>query len=335
MGLLRRLAPIAIAALVAGGPVAAQDFYRGRSLSILVGFSAGGGYDLNARLLARHIGRHIAGNPGAVVVNMPGAGTLTLLQSLDLTAPKDGTVIGTFDFAQIGNSRMNPDKVKVDFRRFGWIGSIAEDLGVCFVWHGTGVQTLEDLKKRGQMHMGSTNPGGTADLEQRIVKNIFKIDIRPVTGYAGSAEERLAIERGELDGGCGTWSSQPADWIRDRKIIPLIRMGEATAPDLPAEVPDALAIAPTPRDRAIIRLLIEGGELGKPFVASLAVPAERMAMLRAAFAATMQDPDFLADAARQHLPISPRNDGQARKIVEEIYATPDDIVAAAKRVMEQ
>src|SRR5205823_6033675 len=110
------------------------------------------------------------------------------------------------------------------------------------------------------------------DIEQRIVKNIFRIDIRPVTGYAGSAEERLALERGELEGGCGTWSSQPADWIRDKKIVPVIRMGAATAPDLPADVPDALVIAPTPRDGAIIRLLIDGGELGKPFVASFAVP---------------------------------------------------------------
>ena len=313
----------------------AQDFYRGKSLSILVGFSAGGGYDLNARLLARHIGRHIPGNPAILVVNMPGAGTLTLLQSLDLTAAKDGTVIGTFDFSQIGNSRMNPDKVKVDFRRFAWIGSIAEDLGVCFVWHGVGVRTLEDLRRRGQVHMGSTNPGGTADIEQRIVKNIFKIDVRPVTGYAGSAEERLAIERGELDGGCGTWSSQPADWVRDKKIVPLIRMGAATAPDLPAEVPDAAVIAPSERERAIIRLLIAGGEVGKPFVASLAVPPERMAVLRAAFDATMADREFLADAAKQRLPVSPRNAAAALKVVSEIYATPDDIVAAAKRVVAE
>jgi hypothetical protein len=335
MGMRRLSALVAIATLVAGGPTVAQDFYRGKSLSILVGFSAGGGYDLNARLLARHIGRHIPGNPAALVVNMPGAGTLTLLQSLDLNAAKDGTVIGTFDFSQIGNSRMNPDKVKVDFRRFAWIGSMAEDIGVCFVWHGTGMKSLDDLKQRGEVHMGSTNPGGTADLEQRIVKNIFKVDVRPVTGYAGSAEERLAIERGELDGGCGTWSSQPPDWIRDRKIVPFVRMGQATAPGLPAEVPDALAIAPTERDRAIIRLLIEGGELGKPFVASLAAPPERMAILRKAFTETMRDPDFLADAEKQHLPISPRGDRDALKIVEEIYATPDDIVAAAKRVMAE
>jgi tripartite-type tricarboxylate transporter receptor subunit TctC len=324
----------AVLALLSVPPVAAQDFYRGKSLSLLVGFSAGGGYDLNARLLARHIGRHIPGNPAAVVVNMPGAGTLTLLQSLDLTAPKDGTIIGTFDFAQIANSRMAPDKVKVDFRKFAWIGSMAEDIGVCFVWHGVGVATIDALKRHGQVHMGSTNPGGTADVEQRIFKNIFKIDIHPVTGYAGSAEERLAIERGELDGGCGTWSSQPPDWVATGKIVPLIRLGAASA-DLPATVPDALAIAPSERDRAIIRLLIEGGELGKPFVASLAVPADRLRILRDAFAATMADPDFIADAGKGRLPIAPRTADESRRIVDEIYAAPDDIVTAAKRVLEQ
>ena len=333
--MMLRMFLAALLMTASAGPLAAQDFYRGKTLSILVGFSAGGGYDLNARTLARHIGRHIPGNPTALVVNMPGAGTLTLLNSLDLTAAKDGTVIGTFDFSQIANSRLNPDKVKVDFRRFNWIGSIAEDLGVCFVWHGTGIKSLDELRSHGEVHMGSTNPGGTADIEQRIVKNIFKIDIRPVTGYAGSAEERLAIERGELEGGCGTWSSQPADWIRDHKIVPLIRMGAVAGSDLSQAVPDAVAIAPSEHDRAVIRLLTEGGEVGKPFVASLAVPADRIAILRTAFAATVADPAFLADAAKQRLPVSPRTAAEGQRVVDDVYAAPDEIVAAARRVLEE
>jgi tripartite-type tricarboxylate transporter receptor subunit TctC len=316
----------------ASAPAWTEDFYKGKRINLLVGYAPGGSYDATARLLARHIGRHIPGNPDLIVNNMPGAGTLTSLQYLELTAPKDGTAIDAFDYAQIGNSRLTPDKVTVDFRKFGWLGSISEDLGTCYVWHTLGITTMDALKRHGQIHMGTTNAGTSSDIEQRIFKNIFKIDLRSVAGYGGSGEERLAIERGELEGGCGSWSSVPPAWIADAKVTALIRMSPATAPDLPASVPYAGDIAPSDRDRAIIRLLTESGDLGKPFVVSAAVPAERVAILRQAFDATMKDPAFLADAATQRLPISPKTADEAMRIINEIYAAPDDIVAASRKI---
>ena len=157
------------------------------------------------------------------------------------------------------------------------------------------------------LHFGLTSVGSSSDVNQKILKNIFGVDIQQVPGYPGSAEKRLAIERGELDGDCGAWSSTPEDWIAKKEIVTLDRSAPIVPPDMPASVPYVVDIAPTPRDRAIIRFLVASGDVGRPFIASSAVPADRMKILRAAFDATMKDPDFLADAAKQRLPVSPKN----------------------------
>jgi len=329
---MRRLALLALAAAALAGSAAAQDFYRGKTLTILVGFSPGGGFDLNARVLARHIGRHIPGNPTVVVQNMPGAGSLTAVHYLDLSAPKDGTVLDIFNFGNIGDSRLNPDKIRIDFRKFSWVGSISQDLTVCYVWHGFGVKTIADLKSKPRVHMGLTGMGSSSDTNQRILKNIFGVRVQQVAGYPGSAEQRIAIERGELDGDCGAWSSIPLEWIEGRKIVPVIRSGPTTAPDMPPDVPYSVDIAPSERDRQVLRVLLASAQVGRPFIASQAVPAERVTILRDAFNATMQDPQFIAEAQKLRLPISPKTGEEALKVVEDIYATPDDIVATARKV---
>jgi len=313
-------------------PARAQDFYRGKTLTIVVGFTPGGGFDINARLLARHIGRHIPGNPTIVVQNMPGAAGLNSAQYLDTAAPRDGTVIDIFNFGNIGDSRLHPDKIKVDFRKFNWIGSISQDLTVCYVWHTFGVKTIADLKAKPHVHMGLTGMGSSSDTNQRILKSIFGVRIQQVAGYPGSAEQRIAIERGELDGDCGAWSSIPLEWIEGRKIVPVIRSSPSIAPDMPSDVPYGVDIAPSGRDRQVLRMLLASTQVGRPFIASQAVPAERVKILRDAFNATMQDPQFVAEAQKLRLPISPKTGEEALKVVEEIYATPGDIVAAARKV---
>jgi tripartite-type tricarboxylate transporter receptor subunit TctC len=316
-----------------GAAKAADSFYSGKTLRILVGYAPGGGYDTYARLLARHLGRHIPGNPAVVVVNMPGAGSLVALRYLDSAAPRDGTVATLFDFTQIGNSRLTPDLVNVDFRKFNWIGSMAEDLAVCYVWHTLGVSTLAELRARGPIHFGRTARGSSADVEQKILREIFKVDLRSVAGYAGSSESTLAVERGELDGGCLSWASLPEAWIARNQVRPVLRMGDNVPPDLPATVPNATDIAPSPRDADLIRFLTAGAKVGKPLVASLSVPAERMQILRAAFAATMRDPQLLPDAQRLRLPVASKSGDEALEIVNAIYAAPADIVEAARRIV--
>jgi tripartite-type tricarboxylate transporter receptor subunit TctC len=313
-------------------PAAAEDFYKGKTLNIVVGFTSGGGFDLNARLLARHIGRHVPGNPAVLVQNMPGAAGLKAVLYLDNTAPKDGTVISTFNFGNISDSRLVPERIKVDFRKFNWIGSISQDLTVCYVWHALGIKTLAELKARGTVHMGLTAVGTSSDINQRILREIFGVRVQQVAGYPGSAEERLAVERGELDGDCGTWTSLPAEWVDGRKINPVIRSAALDLPGLPPGVPYSIEIAPSDRDRAIIKLLVAAGELGRPFIASGVAPADRIGILREAFDATMKDPAFIADAEKLRMPVTPVNAADALKVVERIYATPDDIVQAAKKI---
>ena len=329
---MRRLIFLAPIAALMATSAAAQDFYRGKTVTILVGFSPGGGFDLNARVLARHIGRHIPGNPTVVVQNMPGAGSLTAVHYLDLSAAKDGTVLDIFNFGNIGDSRLHPDKIKVDFRKFNWIGSISQDLTVCYVWHTFGVKTIADLKAKPEVHMGLTGMGSSSDTNQRILKSIFGVRIQQVAGYPGSAEQRIAIERGELDGDCGAWSSLPQEWVDGKKVVAVIKSGSLTAPDMPPDVPYSVDIAPSERDRQVLRMLLAPTQVGRPFIASQAVPAERIRILRDGFNATMKDPQFIAELEKLRLPISPKTGEEALKVVEEIYATPDDIVAAARKV---
>jgi tripartite-type tricarboxylate transporter receptor subunit TctC len=325
----------AVLAAVSGLPAAAQDFYKGKTLTIVVGFTPGGGFDVNARLLARNIGRHIPGNPAVVVQNLPGAAGMNSVLYLDSTAPKDGTVIDIFNFGNIGDSKLMPEKIKVDFRKYNWIGSISQDLTVCYVWHAFGPKNLAELKTRPIVHMGLTAVGSSSDVNQRILKNIFGVRIQHVAGYPGSAEERLAVERGEIDGNCGAWSSIPSDWIEARKIVPILRSAPFEPPDLPASVPYSVEIAPGAREREIIRLLVGSGQVGRPFIASAAVPAERVRILRDAFNAAVRDPQFIAEAQKLRLPVSPKTGEESLQTVQDIYAIPDEIVQAARKIASE
>jgi tripartite-type tricarboxylate transporter receptor subunit TctC len=321
------------ALLVAGaGAAQAQDFYRGKTISVIVGNTAGGGFDANARLLSRHLGRHIPGNPAIIVVNMPGAAGLTSMHSIENQAPKDGTVLNHFNFGLILDSKLRPERVRLDFSNYAWIGSIGSDVSVCYVWYKIPERTLEALRHR-TLNFGETAAGSSNDINSKIAKSIFGLDIRQISGYPGSTEQRLAIERGELDGSCGAWGSLPAEWLEGGKVAPFLKALPVLPPDLPPEVPYAADIAPTARDRAIIRFLTESGEVGRPFIASSSVPAERLGILRQGFDATMQDRLFLAEAAKLRLPVSPKTAAESERIVAEIFAAPDEIVEAGRKLI--
>src|SRR5262245_33503602 len=324
---------LVLAALLLLAPRAqADDFYQGKTLTIVVGYSAGGGYDINARLVSRHIGRHIPGAPAVVVVNMPGAGSLRAVEHLEKHAPKDGTVVGLFDYTQITNSLVTPGKVPIDFRKFQWIGSVQQDLAVCYVWHTVKATTIADLQRLPKIHMGRTNPGTSSDTQQRILRKLFNVNVHSVAGYAGSAEGFIAVERGELEGGCMTWASLPPHWIADSKIRPIMRVTSGTAPDMPAGVPVAADLLAQERDRKILRALSAAGEVGKPLVLQLSVPDDRVQILRNAFAAMMKDPAFLGDADKVRQNVSPTIGDDAVRIVDEIYASPKDVVDAARAI---
>jgi len=335
MRIVMLLAAMLAAGLALPRPAAAADFYAGKTVTILVGFAAGGGFDINARTLARHLGGHIPGNPAVIVDNMPGASSATAILSLNNKAPTDGTVIDTFNFGLIGASLLRPNLAMLDLRKYAWIGSISEDLTVCYVRANLGLKTIAQLKAHGPVHFGNAGLGTSDDLNERILRAVLGLDIRQVAGYAGSAQERLAIERGELDGDCGAWSSLPDDWIVQKKISPITRSGRALPAGLSPDVPYIGDLAPNDRARSIINLLVADGQVGRPFIASAAVPKERLKILRDAFDATMKDPAFRADLDKLRLPFSPKTGEQALDTVNAIYAAPPDIIAAAKKIVTQ
>lgn len=307
-----------------------------KTLTIVVGFSPGGGYDTYARMLARHLGRHLPGQPNIIVQNMPGASSLKAVQYLETGAPKDEVVITAFNPGLLTQSLIEPNKIQLKFTNVAWLGSITRDLRACYAWGATGIKTWDDLKIVKQFNIGAPAPGTSSYIDAAILKNIFGIAIHHVTGYAGSAEQRLAIERGELDGDCGAWSSVPKDWISSNKINPFIRFSPLPLPGLPGNVPLARDLASSQSAKEALDILSEPDELGRPYIVSQRISPDRLAVLRAAFDATMTDPQFTADAEKLDIPIiGPISGAEAQKIVGRIYAAPPDLVERVKGIVNK
>lgn len=310
------------------------DFYKGKSMTIVVGFSPGGGYDVYARLLARHIGRHIPGTPDVIVQNAPGAGSLTAVRQLDATLAKDGRYMTAFNPALLLESLVNPEKTKFNFANLSWIGSMYPDVRVCYFWHTTGIKSWNDLVARKEVNIGATGHGTGAYVNAAILKNLFNLPVRIILGFPGGQEQLIAIERGELDADCGSWSSVPQDWLRDGKVTPLVTFSAGKVEGMPESVRYLGEFAKTQEQKDVLSFLTAGGELGRPYVMAQAVPAERVAAVRRAFDASMKDPALLAEAAKINAPIIPTPGERAKEIIERIYASSPQVVEKAKKVIE-
>jgi len=331
---MRYLATLASCLLV-GAPAAAQDaasFYKGKTVRIVVGFSAGGGYDHYARVLSRHLGRHIPGNPTVIVQNMPGAASLNSVKFLTAAAPADGTVINAFNPGLITQSLTVPKKVGINFLDVGWVGNISEDFRVCHTWNGTGIRTWQDLLARPKVTVGNTGVGTSAYIDNRILSDLFGVKLHQVMGYPGSAEKRIAIERGELDGDCGSWTSLPEEWLRDNKITVHIRYSRALVPGMPEAAIDARAALTDPHKRQTFELLTASALIGRPYIVPKATPADRLAALRGAFDATMKDADFIADATKQRLIVTAMTGVEVEDFINALYKTPAEVVKAARTI---
>lgn len=322
--------------VMAAAPASAQPrpFYEGRTVTIVVGYSPAGGYDNYARMLARHFGRHIPGSPNVIVQNMPGAATLTAVRYLDAAAPQDGTVITMFDPGLITESIAMPDTMRVKFSDYRWIGNMLRDIRVCYAWAATGIKNWPDMMARRQFLIGTTAKGSQAYVNGAILRKVFNAPVRQIAGYPGSAEQRLALERGELEGNCASWSSIPPDWLAEHKINPLVRFSPKRPADMPAGVPYIVDLASPQEQKDILTILAAPGELGRPFIVARAVPTERVRILRDAFAATLGDEAFLADAQKQSLPVDAVTGEEAENIIAGIYAAPPDLAKKIKSVLE-
>jgi tripartite-type tricarboxylate transporter receptor subunit TctC len=314
-------------------PSIAQDsFYKGKTVTIVVGYSAGGGYDQYARLAARHLGSHIPGNPTVIVQNMPGAASMTSVRYLDATAPKDGTIITTFDPGLILESFGEPSKPQ--FSDYQWIGTLLRDIRICYAAVASGVKTWDQMMKRKEFLIGNTAKGSNAYVNGAILRNVFHAPVRQISGYPGSNEQRLALERGELEGNCGSWTAMPQDWIVNHKIDALVRFSPKRPVDMPESVPFVNDLATTPEQKAILDILNASGELGRPFIVGKQVPADRVKVLRAAFEAMLKDEQFLAEAAKQNLLLDPVSGEEAEKIIAKMYTASPELVKKVKDALE-
>jgi tripartite-type tricarboxylate transporter receptor subunit TctC len=312
----------------------ADDFYKGKTFTIVVGFSPGGGYDVNARGLARHLSAHIPGNPNIIVQNMPGAGSLTSVRYLDVTAPKDGTAMTIFNPGLVIQSIMQPDKVQLDFRKYGWIGVVTPDFRVCYGFGPNGVKSWDDMMHRKEFVLGSTARGSGNYINGATLREVFHAPIKQILGFPGSAEQRLAIERGELDGDCGSYSSIPIEWIRDGSAHNFVRFTAKRPPEIPESAAYIGTFTTTDEQRQILDVLDASDEVGRPFIMSKQVPPERVAIIRKAFNDTMQDKEFLAEMEKQQLPVNPMTGEEAETIVAKMMSAPPAVVAKARAIYE-
>jgi tripartite-type tricarboxylate transporter receptor subunit TctC len=331
---LLSLPPLALIVLAAlplpAGAQSVEQFYTGKTINLTVGFDSGGGYDVYARLLSRHMSKHIPGKPAIVVQNMPGAGSLRAAQHLYSLAPKDGTAIGTFG-RQMGIAPLLAASAQYDGTRFNWLGSITNEVTTCISWHTAAVKTWNDMLQT-PITMAGDGPNADPDVFALLYRNLFDLKIKLVTGYHGTSPMVLAMERGEVDGFCGySWSTiknKHQGWLRDRKINILVQAALNKAADM-ENVPLALDLAKTDEQRQILKLFLTSQETARPFAAPPGIPTERAAVLRAAFDATMKDPEFLAETKKLNLDVSPLDGKTITNLLIELYATPKSVLEKA------
>ncbi len=310
--------------------------YRGKTLTIYVGSTTGGSYDLYARLLARHLGRHLAGGPRVVVVDMDGAGGLRLANYLYNGAPKDGTAIGTFNRGVPFEPLLgDAAAAKFDAGRFTWIGSASDEVSTCVVWKRTGITTFSELLTR-SLTVGGTAAGADTNQFPKVLNRVLGAKLKIVSGYTGGNEIGLAMERGEVDGRCGwSWSSvltAGKKWLDDGSIKVVVQLGLKRHPDL-KDVPFVMDFAKTDEQKAILKLIFARNALAYPFLAPPGISAERAQILRKAFDEAMKDPALLADAKSSTLEIAPVSGDELETLLADIYRTPKDVVAKARAIV--
>lgn len=336
----RRGVPASLFALGLAGAAAAPgradpvaDFYRGNTLHVLIGVNVGGGYDLHARILAHHIGRHIPGNPTVVAQNIVGSGGIKMANELYNVSPKDGTYIGMMPNTLIALQAVKGKGVRYDCNKLQWLGTINTDSLTLATWHDSGIKTLADARKK-ETVIAASSRGAITYTFPKLLNEYLGTKFKIVLGYHGTSQMSLAMERGEVQGHANSWSSwlakQP-QWVKENKINIIVQ----TRPKVKAlpDVPVAEEQAKNDDDRKVIELVLSGGEIGKPLAITPGTPAARVAALRAAFDATMKDPDFVKEAAKSKVDIDPTPGAELQKIVARVLATPPHLAERAKAII--
>ncbi len=329
-------AAVILASLTAAPAVRAQsvaDFYRGKTITMLCGIGVGGEFDAVTRLVGRHIVHHLPGNPASVTQNMIGAGGTKMLNYLYTQAPQDGTVIGMVQTGLPAAQTVGKPGIQFDTSKMHWLGTMAPSIEVLGVWSSTGVATIEDARTR-EVVIGASARGSNIYAFPALLNELFGTKFKIVTGYNAGAQINLAMERGEVEGRVNSWASWKANkpqWVKDKLVNFIARSGPA-ASDLGA--PAVEDMTKTPEDRQFVELVLSGSLLGRPFAVAPGVPQERVKALRAAFDATMKDPDFIAEATALRFEVDPVSGETLQKTVKRIVTTPKAAVDRARPFLE-
>jgi tripartite-type tricarboxylate transporter receptor subunit TctC len=306
----------------------AQDL-RAKDVNLYVGSGAGGPYDAYARLIGRHLGRHLPGNPAVVVQNMPGASGRRLINFMINVAPKDGSAIATIQRGVPFEPLMGEGQFDVE--KIAWIGNANNETNVCMAWHASPVRSIDDVRTRG-MAVGSSGPASTDSIYPNVLNALHGMKFKVVEGYKSATETHIAMERGEVDGRCGisfdTLQALNADWLRDKKVRMLVQIGLDKLPEL-AGVPSVFDLATSEEQRQIWALWAAPLKMGRPFFAPPGMSVERVNVLRRAFDATVADPELRAEAAKMNLAVEPSTGEQVATLLRQIYATPKAVVERA------
>jgi tripartite-type tricarboxylate transporter receptor subunit TctC len=331
-------ASILLAAQTAGGVHAQtlEEFFKSRPFTIVVGYPPGAAYDMYARLIARWLGHHLPGTPTVVVQNMPGAGSLSAANHLYNVARRDGSVIGTFSRGITMLPIIDSTGVRYDILKFNWIGSPSSEVSLAIAWHESGINTFEDLRTRG-MTSATSGPGSDGSIYGRVLNSILGTKIKTVTGYQGSAESMLAIERKEVDGATSVSyaaiKTAQADWLKNKKINLLAQHALKANPEL-GGVPVILDFAQSADDRRVLEMVFARQSIGYPYAAPPDVPQDRLEAIRKAFQATLQDPEYLAATTKSGLLADGMEGQQIQSLLQTLYSMPPAIAERARMAME-
>ncbi len=331
-GIILALA-VQVSSTAAADPIA--DFYRGKTISMIIATAPGGDYDLRARLVSRHMGRHIPGNPTIVPKNMPGGVGIQAANYMATVAPKDGTSLHAIMQNMSSHQALGGAGAEFDTRKFFWIGNTTNTPNTLVSWHTTGVRTIKDVMTR-ELAVGAPGTATASVYYPRALNELAGTKFKIVSGYPGGNPVNLAMERGEVGGRVNSWASWKStkpDWVKEKKIHVLVQMGLKRHPEL-ADVPTITELAKTEEGKAIMLFLSADVPISRAYVTTPGVPADRVNALRRAFDATMKDPQFLAEAAKTKMDISPSTGEEAQKYSDLIANTPADVLARAKKVLD-
>jgi tripartite-type tricarboxylate transporter receptor subunit TctC len=314
---------------------AVKAFYEGKTIRVVVGLEPGGGFDTTARVLARHMGKYIPGNPTLVVENMPGAGSRVAANFLYEVAPQDGTVFGVFNENQTLQQALGAPDIKFDARKFGWLGSTFSATIVCIARKDSGFTKIQDVQGSKQFIVGSTGPGSNTGDFPQILRTALGANIKIVSGYNGTAGISRAVDSGEVQGGCWTWESMSVTQgqnLKDGTMVPLVQQGDEKVKDL-QNVPMADEVATSAQHKAIIKAITAPSVISKSFTAPPNVPAERLKALQEAFTKAWNDPALKEEATRSKIDIAPKDAAGVQKVVNELLGYDKATIDALKTAL--